>query len=89
MCVRSKCLLLYRYILLSFPKFNMQWNHIQIFSPFNPTNRLSVCVCKGRTCACMILYAPFSFIDMQHDYFKKKKSLTFDYTPGVAGVCKD
>ena len=49
--------------------------------------RSLVCVCKGRICACMILYAPFSFIDMQHDYFKKKKkSLTFDYTPGVAGV---
>ena len=70
----------------------MQRNHIQIFSPFNPTHRLSVCVCvcKGRICACMILYVPFSFIDMQHDYFKKKKNcLTFDYTPGVAGVWKD
>ena len=26
---------------------------------------------------------------MQHDYFQKKKVLTFDPTPGVKGVCKD
>ena len=48
-------------------------------------------MCKGRICACMILYAPFSLIDLQLDYFKKKKKkvLTFDSPPGVAGVCKD
>ena len=39
--------------------------------PFEPILRAEV-VCKDRISVCMVLYAPFLFILMQHDYFQNK-----------------
>ena len=75
MCVSSKCFLLCYSIILS-PYFDMQHDHIQIFLLFTlysvftfysdfftfQSNPHVEDVCKDRTCAGMVLYAPFPLI---------------------------
>ena len=60
MCVRSKCLLLCKSILLS-PEFYIQYDHIQnlFYVIIQPTVEFE---CKEIICVCMVPYAPFPLI---------------------------
>ena len=68
----------------------MPHDHIQIFLPFNPTDRLPVCV-RGEYVLARSSMLHSLYFDMQHDHVLKK--LNFDLftpTPGSGvegGIC--
>ena len=84
--VRSKCLLICWSILFPFKLICNMITYRNKCWHFDPTLRVKGVWCKDKTCACILLYAPFPLIWYAAWQLSEKKLWQFDPAPGAEGV---